>query len=48
MDRELGNEFIFRLSGIDHKLDPSDLLVVIGAKDEIERLKADISDILKK
>ena len=42
VDRELGNEFIFRLSGIDHKLDPSDLLVVIGAADEIERLKTDI------
>lgn len=43
VDRELGNEFIFRLSGIDHKLDPRDLLVVIGAADEIERLKTDIS-----
>jgi len=43
VDRELGNEFIFRLSGIDHKLDPNDLLVVIGAVDEIERLKTDIS-----
>ncbi|MDX2507776.1 MAG: NAD-binding protein [Gammaproteobacteria bacterium] len=43
VDRELGNEFIFRLSGIDHKLDPSDLLVVIGAADEIQRLKTDIS-----
>ncbi len=43
VDRELGNEFIFRLSGIDHKLDSSDLLVVIGAVDEIERLKNDIS-----
>ena len=42
VDRELGNEFIFRLSDIDHKLDPSDLLVVIGAADEIERLKTDI------
>lgn len=43
VDKELGNEFIFRLSDIDHKLDPSDLLVVIGAADEIERLKTDIS-----
>jgi len=43
VDRELSNEFIFRLSGIDHKLDPTDLLVVIGAADEIERLKTDIS-----
>ena len=45
VDRELGDEFIFRLSGINHKLDPTDLLVVIGAADEIERLKFDISDI---
>jgi len=43
VDKELGNEFIFRLSDIDHKLDPSDLLIVIGAADEIERLKTDIS-----
>lgn len=43
VDKELGNEFIFRLSDIDHKLDPSDLLVVIGAADEIEQLKTDIS-----
>lgn len=43
VDRELSNEFIFRLSDIDHQLDPSDLLVVIGASDDIERLKKDIS-----
>ncbi len=43
VDRELGDEFIFRLSDIDHKLDSNDLLVVIGATDEIERLKKDIS-----
>jgi voltage-gated potassium channel len=43
VDRELGNEFIFRLSGIDHQLNPNDLLVVIGAADEIERLKNNIS-----
>jgi len=43
VDRELENEFIFKLSSIDHKLAPSDLLVVIGAADEIERLKTDIS-----
>ena len=47
VDRELGDEFIFRLSDIDHKLDSADLLVVIGAADEIERLKFDISDIKK-
>ena len=43
IDREPGDKFIFRLSDIDHKLDSSDLLVVIGADDEIERLKKDIS-----
>ncbi len=43
VDRELGNEFIFKLSANDHQLAPSDLLVVIGATDEIERLKHNIS-----
>jgi len=43
VNRELGDEFIFSLSDIDHKLDSRDLLVVIGATDEIERLKKDIS-----
>jgi len=43
VDRELSNEFIFRLSDIDHQLDPSDLLVVIGASVDIERLKKDIN-----
>ncbi len=42
VDKELGNEFIFKLSGIDHKLDSNDLLVVIGTTDEIERLRQDI------
>jgi len=43
VDRESGDKFIFRQSDIDHKLDSSVLLVVIGAADEIERLKKDIS-----
>jgi len=43
VDKELGNEFIFKLSGIDHKLDTNDLLVVIGTTEEIERLRKDIN-----
>ncbi len=48
VDKELGNEFIFKLSGIDHKLDPNDVLVVIGTTEEIERLRKDINTIVKK
>ncbi len=43
VDKELGNEFIFKLSGINHKLDTNDLLVVIGTTEEIERLRKDIN-----
>lgn len=41
IDRELGDEFIFASSGVNHKLDRGDVLVVIGKADEIERLKRD-------
>ncbi len=41
VDRELGDEFIFLSSGQDHKLDPMDVLVVIGPPQEIERLRQD-------
>jgi len=41
VDRELGDEFIFLSSGLDHKLDRGDVLVVIGRADEIDRLKRD-------
>lgn len=41
VDRELGDEFIFCSSGVDHKLDKEDILVVIGPRKEIERLQSD-------
>jgi voltage-gated potassium channel len=39
IDRELSDDFIFACSGMDHKLDQDDILVVIGKADEINRLK---------
>ncbi|WP_078485670.1 cation:proton antiporter regulatory subunit [Solemya velesiana gill symbiont] len=41
VDRELGDEFIFSTSGVDHKLDKDDVLVVIGPMEEIDRLRHD-------
>lgn len=41
VDKELGDEFIFLSSGRDHKLDPGDVLVVIGPPGEIDRLRLD-------
>ncbi|MCP4342804.1 MAG: TrkA family potassium uptake protein, partial [Desulfobulbaceae bacterium] len=43
VDRELGDEFIFLSSGLDHKLDHGDVLVVIGPPEELERLRQDAS-----
>jgi voltage-gated potassium channel len=45
VDRELGDEFIFSTSGVDHKLDQDDVLVVIGPDAEVERLRKDSSVI---
>ena len=39
VDRELGDEFIFASSGLDHKLDAGDVLVVIGASPALEKLR---------
>ncbi|MES9845350.1 MAG: TrkA family potassium uptake protein [Candidatus Sedimenticola sp. PURPLELP] len=44
VDRELGDEFIFSTSGVDHKLDKDDVLVVIGPGDEIARLQRDSAE----
>ncbi len=41
VDRELGDEFVFLSSGLDHKLDQGDVLVVIGHSEEISRLILD-------
>lgn len=39
VDLELGNRLIFTNSGVVHKLDAGDILVVIGPRREITRLK---------
>ncbi|MCW8944709.1 MAG: NAD-binding protein [Sedimenticola sp.] len=39
VDRELGDEFIFASSGLNHKLDAGDVLVVIGAGPALEKLR---------
>ncbi|MEJ2405188.1 MAG: NAD-binding protein [Candidatus Thiodiazotropha sp.] len=44
VDLELGNQLIFSNNGIEHRLDPGDILVVIGLKDEIIRLERDVAE----
>jgi voltage-gated potassium channel len=39
VDREMGDEFIFASSGLNHKLDAGDVLVVIGAVPALEKLR---------
>jgi len=39
-DKELGDKFIFYSSGINHKLDFDDTLVVLGHKKDLEKLKS--------
>jgi len=39
VDRERGDQFIFNTGSEDHKLDPQDVLVVIGQAREIERFR---------
>lgn len=40
VDRELGDKFIFAITGQNHKLDPGDVLVVIGPPGEIRKFRA--------
>lgn len=42
VDRELGPDLIFRTQGVSHKLDETDVLVVIGPRVEIEALRRDL------
>lgn len=42
VDLELSDKLIFSTSGIEHRLDAGDMLVVMGPEDEIARLKEDI------
>ena len=46
VDRTLGDEFIFRTRGLCHCLNAGDILVVIGPRAEIERLKKDLRNKL--
>lgn len=40
VDRELGDEFIFATTGLDHKIDSGDVMVVIGPPAEIEQFRS--------
>jgi len=44
VDLELGGDLIFSHSGVEHKLDAGDLLVVIGPHGEIARLREAIAE----
>ncbi|MCU7798384.1 MAG: NAD-binding protein [Candidatus Thiodiazotropha sp. (ex Semelilucina semeliformis)] len=44
VDLELSQELIFSNRGMNHLLDGGDMLVVIGPKDEISRLRADVEE----
>ncbi|MBE0491064.1 MAG: TrkA family potassium uptake protein [Sulfurospirillum sp.] len=42
LDREMGDEFIFFTKGINHKIDCGDVVVVLGSKENIKKLKEKI------
>lgn len=44
VDRELGDEFVFRTRGLNHRLEAGDTLVVIGPATEIQKLQRDLSN----
>jgi voltage-gated potassium channel len=46
VDRTLGDEFIFRTRGLRHCLNAGDILVIIGPRAEIDRLKRDLDNRL--
>ncbi len=43
VDLELGQDLIFCNNGVNHLMDAGDLLVVIGPRGEIERLREDVA-----
>ncbi|PLY07862.1 MAG: hypothetical protein C0625_03925 [Arcobacter sp.] len=47
MDKELSEKFIFNSSGINHKIDEGDTLVLIGYKNDLELFKKITQDIRK-
>lgn len=42
VDKEMSENVQFVTKGINHKIDSGDILIVVGDKDEIERLKIDL------
>jgi len=45
VDQELGEQLIFTTQGQNHRLDPGDILVVIGPLGEIGRLRQDVASL---
>jgi len=43
VDKEISSNVQFVTKGINHKLDPEDILIVVGDKEDIERFKEDLS-----
>ncbi len=43
VDKELSDEFIFATTGMDHKLDSGDVLVVVGPAEEVRKFQSDIA-----
>lgn len=39
MDKELGDKFIFKTKGINHKIDEGDILVVVGKNNDLQRFR---------
>ena len=45
-DKELGNKFIFFSSGINHKIDAGDTLVLLGREMDLKKFKKDLQSII--
>jgi len=45
VDKELGEELYFAIGEIDHKLDPGDILVVLGPSEEINTFKKEVNGV---
>ena len=43
VDKEISSNVQFVTRGINHKLDPEDILIVVGDKEDIEKFKEDLS-----
>ncbi|RXJ99092.1 hypothetical protein CRU98_06940 [Arcobacter sp. CECT 8986] len=39
MDKELGDKFIFKTKGINHKIDEGDILVIVGKNNDLQRFR---------